>query len=282
MNIIQSYAPVQLRTRKDGWSPARQWEFLQALGDMGSVNMAAAHCGMTVRSAHRLRKHPDAEGFRIAWDAALSNAWRRVEQIAIDRMINGEVETIEREGYLVMTRRRPCSDRLLIYMLKEQVRRMAEQAAEVAATNKALAAKVREEALVAGARTGRRAAVAPIVWVTAATRETEALRDFHNCVQELPDSKGWEGDAGDLEGAAPALPMLDKLLAPADGRIEVKVRGGKVRSEAVRDLKARDAEVSGVEVVRKVSYLPYGTDFSSEIGGGAYTSRRWDADGVEI
>lgn len=266
MTNIQSYTPVQLRSREDGWTPARQWEFLQTLGETGSVKLAAIFCTMSERSAQRLRKHPDAESFRIAWDAALANAWRRVDEIAVDRMINGEVETIERDGVVVATRRRPCSDKLLIHMLQEQVRRVEKQAADLAVANKALAAKARDEALIAGARAGGRvsvaAAVKPVTPGTVATRETDALRDFHNRVQALPDSTGWDTRVEDLDGAAPVVPLVERWLAPADGRIGVTMRAARLRNDAAAGRHGAEAMRDGdAERSRKVTYSPLASDF---------------------
>jgi hypothetical protein len=71
---------------------------------------------MSTRSAQRLRRHPLAGDFRAAWDAALAQVWAGLEQVALDRAINGEKETIERDGFLVVELRRPCSDRLLLHL----------------------------------------------------------------------------------------------------------------------------------------------------------------------
>lgn len=217
--------PVKLRNREDGWTPARQWEFLQVLGDTASVKDAAARVGMSERSAHRLRRHPEAEAFRIAWDAALALVWQRVEQVALDRVVNGDIDVIEREGRVVATRRRPCSERLMIHMLTEQRRRLEAQAAAMAAE----LAAARAELLARRRHDDPEPAVVAPDRVAA---ETGALRALHNRTQALPDAVGWDVEACDLGGAAPAVPMPEKLLAPASGRIGVKLRAARVRDAA--------------------------------------------------
>ncbi len=88
------------------------------LADTGSVAQAARRVGMSRQSAYRLRRHPDARDFRIAWDLALAEAGRQVEQLAIERALNGEVEEYIRDGIVVAERRRPCDARLLVQLLK--------------------------------------------------------------------------------------------------------------------------------------------------------------------
>jgi hypothetical protein len=77
------FRPVPLRARADGWSEARQCEFLAQLYVMGSVAAAARAVGMTRASAYWLRKRAGAESFAHAWDHVLTppgsgrfKAWR--------------------------------------------------------------------------------------------------------------------------------------------------------------------------------------------------------------
>lgn len=58
-------------SRRDGWTPARQLAFLEALSVFGSVSAAAAAVGMSRETAYRLRKHSSATLFARAWDQAL-------------------------------------------------------------------------------------------------------------------------------------------------------------------------------------------------------------------
>ncbi len=116
------FAPVQFRARHDGWTPARQHEFIMLLADTGSVSAAAQGVGMTVQTAYRLRRHPDATEFREAWDRAVEQASAMIEQLALSRVLNGERESRYKHGIEAEARVRPCSDRLLIYMLERHER----------------------------------------------------------------------------------------------------------------------------------------------------------------
>ena len=66
-----SYIPVPLAARRNGWTAERQRVFLAALAETGSVALASARAGMTKRSAYRLRARPDAAAFARGWEAAL-------------------------------------------------------------------------------------------------------------------------------------------------------------------------------------------------------------------
>jgi hypothetical protein len=100
------------------WTAARQQEFLELLADSGSVTHACRRVGMSRQAAYRLRRHPDAADFRRAWDLALADANRQIEDLAIERALHGEEEVIERDGLTVVVRRRPCDARLLVHLLK--------------------------------------------------------------------------------------------------------------------------------------------------------------------
>lgn len=69
---IPAFVPVPLRSRRDGWTPARQGEFIGWLAETGSVSEAAARVGCARESAYRLRRRDGGEGFAAAWDFALS------------------------------------------------------------------------------------------------------------------------------------------------------------------------------------------------------------------
>ena len=61
----------KLSIRRDGWTPARQLAFLDALVRTLSVTRAAAAAGMSRESAYRLRARDPAGLFAAAWDRAL-------------------------------------------------------------------------------------------------------------------------------------------------------------------------------------------------------------------
>jgi hypothetical protein len=109
--------PCPEPVRHDGWTPARQQYFLEVLADTGSVTMACRRVGMSRMAAYRLRRHPDAASFRVAWDLALAEAVHQIEHVAIERALQGEEEVIERAGMTEVIRRRPCDARLLVRLL---------------------------------------------------------------------------------------------------------------------------------------------------------------------
>jgi hypothetical protein len=68
---IPAFHPVPVTRRKDGWTPARQAEFVGRLAETRSVEAACRALAMGKESAYRLRKRRGAAGFAAAWDAAL-------------------------------------------------------------------------------------------------------------------------------------------------------------------------------------------------------------------
>ena len=181
------FLPVPVQPRRDGWTPARQWAFVRAIGAGASVAEAAGSVGMTKQSAYRLRLHPEAGDFRAAWEAAEAQVWGLIFSVAFDRVLNGEEETYTRGGETV-TRRRPCSDRLLIHMLKERTAR--------------------------GAPNARATEL--------------ALRGIKTATNAFPDRSGWDAEADDLSGAAPCLPQPPKTLAPRTADHRFKSRAARL------------------------------------------------------
>lgn len=59
------------RTRRDGWTARRQFDFLEALRRCRSVARAAAFVGMSRESAYRLRTRENEGLFALAWEEAL-------------------------------------------------------------------------------------------------------------------------------------------------------------------------------------------------------------------
>jgi hypothetical protein len=174
------FSPVPVQPRQDGWTPDRQWKFVEALARTASVTQAARAVRMSPRSAQRLRQHPLARDFRAAWDAALGQAWGQLEQVALDRAINGEKETIEREGFLAVERRRPCSDKLLIHLLNLRERALVAARAERAAEHQRAMAEARLAAI--RANSGPRRSKSPLPpapqLLGDAAAETAALHAF--------------------------------------------------------------------------------------------------------
>lgn len=182
------FLPITVHHRFDGWTPDKQWAFVEALARTGSVKEAVRSVGMSPKSAYRLRNHPDATEFRAAWDKALQRVWGLIEQTALDRVINGERETIERNGYLVAERHKPCSDRVLLHMLGMRERALVAERAERAAAHKlALAEAKLAQARAEFERSNRRRKDAPLpevpplpVLADDAAAETAALQAFQD------------------------------------------------------------------------------------------------------
>lgn len=117
---LTAFAPVPRRCeRHDGWTPERQRGFIEALADTGSVEAAARAVDMAERGAYELRRQPGAEGFRAAWEAALAHGIQRIEDVAMDRALNGVIEPVYSYGKIVGTRVRH-NDRLLMFMLRNR------------------------------------------------------------------------------------------------------------------------------------------------------------------
>ncbi|WP_343345232.1 hypothetical protein WJT74_11950 [Sphingomicrobium sp. XHP0239] len=115
---IPDFTPVpRRRERHDGWTPARQRAFIDALADLGSVKHACARINMTTVGAYHLRRQPGAEEFRAAWAAALDHGVQNLSDIAVARAIDGVEEVIVKDGEVVATRRR-YNDRLLMFVLR--------------------------------------------------------------------------------------------------------------------------------------------------------------------
>ncbi|MGK6354175.1 hypothetical protein ACMGDH_02985 [Sphingomonas sp. DT-207] len=89
--VIPHFMPVPLvRSRRDGWTPARQRIFLAALLETGVVARAARAAGMGVTSAYNLRRRKGAESFAAAWDQVEQVARDRALAYVIEHVLNGE------------------------------------------------------------------------------------------------------------------------------------------------------------------------------------------------
>ncbi|MGQ0661441.1 hypothetical protein [Sphingosinicella sp.] len=66
------FAPVRLRTRRDGWTPDLQRRFVAALSASRNVGTACLSVGKSRQSAYLLYRRADAASFRQAWDKALA------------------------------------------------------------------------------------------------------------------------------------------------------------------------------------------------------------------
>lgn len=123
------FRPVLLRARADGWSEARQCEFLSALYVTGSVAAAARAVGMTRASAYRLRDRRGAESFAAMWDRVLTPPgcrhvatpkpdFRKVTLVTLFSWLEiGFVQPVIYRGRMCAVRRKP-DDSTLFRLLR--------------------------------------------------------------------------------------------------------------------------------------------------------------------
>ncbi len=117
---LPAFTPVPRQcARHDGWTPERQTAFIEALADTGSVEAACKAVDMSTVGAYHLRRQPGAEEFRAAWQAALQFGVARIEDVVMDRALNGVEEPLYSYGKLIGTRRR-YNDRLLMFILRNR------------------------------------------------------------------------------------------------------------------------------------------------------------------
>ena len=112
-----AFDPVPVRYRHDGWTPDRQLEFIQALSAGGCVEEAVRSVGMSRNSAYELRQRPDAQAFRLAWDAATDVSVTRLSDAAMSRAVNGVPVPIFHNGEQVGERRH-FDERLTMFLLR--------------------------------------------------------------------------------------------------------------------------------------------------------------------
>ncbi len=117
--LADSFDPVLLRYRHDGWTPARQRAFIEHLADTLCVATAAARVGMSEQSAYALRRRPGAEGFAAAWDAALRRGISgQARSRFVDLAVNGRLVRRFYQGKLI-AEDRVYSERLLLALIEK-------------------------------------------------------------------------------------------------------------------------------------------------------------------
>jgi hypothetical protein len=93
------FVPVPMaRNRHDGWTEARQRQFLRALMATGTVGAAARMVGMSRKSAYQLRTRTGAESFARAWDGAIETGRARIFDYQMERAFNGTTTITLRLG----------------------------------------------------------------------------------------------------------------------------------------------------------------------------------------
>lgn len=117
---LPAFTPVpRLKHRHNGWSPEIQLAFIEALADTGSVKAACRRVNRSEVGAYLLRRHPQAKEFRKAWQAALDLGVQKIEDVAMDRALNGVEVPVYSYGKLVGTRI-VYNDRLLMFILRNR------------------------------------------------------------------------------------------------------------------------------------------------------------------
>lgn len=117
---LPAFTPVPRQTvRHNGWSPEVQKAFIEALADTGSVTAACRAVNRADHGVYLLRRHPEAGEFRKAWEAALALGVKRIEDVAMDRALNGVEVPVYHFGQIVGTRR-VYNDSLLMFMLRNR------------------------------------------------------------------------------------------------------------------------------------------------------------------
>ncbi len=111
------FTPVSVRPRHDGWTPERQVGFIEALAECGCVAEACARIGLTESAAYALRRRPDAQSFRAAWDAALDIAVSRLSDAVFARALGGVARPVFFKGEQI-GERRYYDERLAMFILR--------------------------------------------------------------------------------------------------------------------------------------------------------------------
>ena len=114
-----AFDPVPVAVRRDGWTPARQRGFIDALSTVGQVTAAARHVGMTRKSAYRLRERAGAESFAAAWDQAQDIGRTHIYDRAIERAVYGVTQPVFRRSKQIGTRH-SFDNRLLLRIVLAQ------------------------------------------------------------------------------------------------------------------------------------------------------------------
>ncbi|MFM9934918.1 MAG: hypothetical protein ACKVOL_01830 [Novosphingobium sp.] len=142
---LPAFTPVpRQRERHDGWTPQRQRGFIEALADTGSVKHAAHAVNMTAVGAYYLRRQPEADEFRAAWEAALALGVQRLEDVAMDRALHGVEVPVYHFGAVVGSRM-VYNDRLLMFLLRNRASKRFKASARHDAPTRSEIAKLKKQ-----------------------------------------------------------------------------------------------------------------------------------------
>lgn len=117
---VPAFAPVPLRHRIGGWTPAKQAAFLGLLAETRCVRTAARRVGMSRETAYRLRRRPGAGSFAAAWDTALGRETAAKHKVTHEelriRVVFGLLQPRLYRGRYVATVRKADNSALLRYL----------------------------------------------------------------------------------------------------------------------------------------------------------------------
>ncbi|HEX8573098.1 MAG TPA: hypothetical protein VF759_10135 [Allosphingosinicella sp.] len=111
-----AFEPAPLRYRRDGLTPEKQRDYVEALADCGVAREAAARIGISEQAINRVRRRADAYDFDSACEAAHMFGARRLRSIAFERAVEGTLKGHYYHGELV-SEERVYDNRLLTYLL---------------------------------------------------------------------------------------------------------------------------------------------------------------------
>ncbi len=146
-STLPAFTPVpRKKARSNGWSDTVQHAFIEALADTGSVEAACRRVSRSSNGAYQLRRHPEAKSFRKAWEAALDLGIQKIEDVAMDRALNGVEVPVYAYGKIIGTRR-VYNDRLLMFMLRNRApkRFAADGAKGLSAVDRQMLARLKKE-----------------------------------------------------------------------------------------------------------------------------------------
>jgi hypothetical protein len=211
--LADSFEPVLLRCRHDGWTPARQRAFVEELANCLCVETAAERVGMSPQSAYELRRRAGAEGFAAAWDAALCRGiTERGRARLVDEAVNGRVVKRFYHGELI-AEERVYSERLLLKLVEKGDRLFAgaEQSKAIAADWEDSMARLESGALAGGYR----------VW-------QDKRADWWTNYPPPPDFDNYLGEPTDLNFQRPLTEAEEEAI---EAQQEERIEAG----EAARD-----------------------------------------------
>lgn len=117
------------QVRADGWSPARQRQFLETLAATGVITTACDAVHISPRAAYALRIRRDGAAFRLGWDAAILIARARLADELLARALTGHEEVIHKDEDAGEITRHRHDNRLAMSMLS-RLDRMADSPPE--------------------------------------------------------------------------------------------------------------------------------------------------------